>query len=151
MNAASALRPIIKNASPDKWDELAALGFPRRILRRAAVGQPINASVHLRLCAELGLDPATGAITAPRTIGSLHKPSLSMALRAKRITDDLSVRQAAKSARMSHSALNRIEAGQDVSIDAILKACAWLERHPFEFVSTDVSRETSGGTARVAA
>jgi hypothetical protein len=142
MKPAQALKAALKATPPAGLDVLEAAGFERRLIKRAALGQQVNASVHLQLCARLGIDPVTGEAAPPREIGPLHMPSLSAALRMKRFPAKLSLRAAARKARASYSALGRIERGEPVSITAILAACAWLGRHPFDFVSPRVSRET---------
>lgn len=134
------LKAALKAAWPVQRAALEAAIEPR-LIRRAALGQQVNASTHLQLSGLLGLDPVSGALIPPRKLGEIHYPSLSAALRMKRIAENLNLRRAAKRAKASYSSLGRIERGEPVSIDAILTACAWLGRHPFEFVSPDVSRE----------
>lgn len=147
MKPSAMLKPRIKALGTVEQASLTAKGIERRVIRRAAVGLQINASDYLRLCAFVGLDPMTGKDCDKRVIGPLHKPTLSLALRMKREDLKITLRQAAAKARMSYSALGRIERAEDVSIEAILKACRWLNRHPFDFVSPYVTRETEAERA----
>lgn len=142
MKPAQVLKARLKASPAETFRMLEAAGFEPRLIKRAALGQPINASAHLQLCAWLGIDPVIGNMAPHQVIGPLHMPSLSAALRMKRFPAKVSLRAAAKKAKLSYSALGRIERGEPVSVGAILAACAWLGRHPFDFVSPQVSRVT---------
>jgi hypothetical protein len=146
MTPTARLKVALRAMPPAQRQALIAAGHAERLIRRAALGEAVNASTHVQLAAALGFDPASGSPIAPRSIGPLHYASLSAALRMKRIAGKLTLRAAARHAGMSYSALGRIERGEAVSIEAILAACAWLARHPFDFVSPAVARETSGET-----
>lgn len=141
------LRTALKAVTRDTHDAIKDAGIEPRLFRRAILGQPVNASTHLRICGLLALDPMTGDTGQVRILGDLHLPSLSAALRMKRFADNLDLRRAANQARMSYSSLGRIERGDDVSIEAILAACRWLDRHPFDFVSPRDTYATSGETS----
>ena len=142
MTASERLRVMVKPLTPVERAPLERAGIETRLTRRAALGQPSNASTHLRICALTGLDPVTGLKRPPFVAGELFWPSLGAALRMRRIEQgDITLRQAGKQARMSYTAIGRIERAEPVSIDAVLAACRWLGRHPFDFVSPDISRE----------
>ena len=145
MTPAERLRALVKAAPAGVRAALEGMGIEPRIVRRAATGQPVNAADHLRLLARLGVDPVTGDAIESTLVGPLHMPSLSAACRIKRMQEDLSLRIAAKAALMSVSALGRIEKGERTGFEAVLSACAWLNRHPFEFCAP-VTRETPVGT-----
>ncbi len=147
MTAAQRLRDLLKPTTPEYRATLERDGIPHRAIRRASLGQQVCAATHLRLCALIGRDPVTWQAAPFERIGELFWPSLGAALRIKRIQDNLSLRQAAKRAGMSYSSLMRIEHAEAVSIDAVLLACAWLGRHPHEFVSPCVSYENKPARA----
>lgn len=117
--------------------------IPDYLVHRALHGLPINTCAHLRLCAAIGIDPVTGDAIEARIIGELHWPSLGAALRMKRMADKITLRAAAKQAKASYSALGRIERAQVVSIENVLAACRFLDRHPFEFVSRETTETRS--------
>lgn len=143
MSPADRLRVVI---TPEISKTLIGDGHDARLVRRAALGQPVNASTHLQICAAVGTDPVTAAVIEKRRLGELHYPSLSAALRMKRFTEKLDLRKAAIPAGVSHVCLSRVERGEPVSIESILAICRWLSRHPFDFVSPPVARETSTET-----
>ena len=126
--------------------ELIALGTEAgiewRLICRAWNGTPINADAHLKLCAVLGVDPVDGLPRSAGPVGPIHWPSLSAAVRIARFQRKWSLRRASKAARVSYSALGRIERGEIVSIESVLAVCKFLGRHPFEFTSP-VSREST--------
>lgn len=148
MTAANRLKAALKVLSAPTIDLLKETVEPR-LVRRAILGQQINAGDHLKLCAAIGLDPLQGKFRADAPLGDLHWASLSAALRMKRfsLNPNLTLRLAAREARTSYSALGRIERGEPVSIDAVIAVCRWLDRHPFDFVSPDVSREAETRSA----
>lgn len=147
MKAGDRLKIVVRSRHPDLREALEAAGIDRISIRRAALGQAIDASVHLQLCAMLGIDPVTGDAAAPRSIGPLHRPSLAMAVRVKRMELNLTLRPAAQVVGISYSVLYRIEAADTkASVDSIIAACRWIGRHPYDFVSPAVKRETSRET-----
>lgn len=58
---------------------------------------------------------------------------LGRLLRERRIRDELSIRQAAASARVSFSTLSRVEAGAQPDLASFTSLCAWLGVSPAEF------------------
>lgn len=140
---ASALKSALAYSGDGEVRTLSELiGVDQRLIRRARSGKDINAAAHLRLCAGLGIDPVTGAQGKATTIGDLHWTSLGSAARMARIQSKRNIRAEAKAAKVSTAALHRIERGEPVSIDNVLAVCRHLKRHPFDFVSPPVSRET---------
>lgn len=57
----------------------------------------------------------------------------SRLLRERRLSEDLSIRQAAASARVSFSTLSRVEAGAQPDLATFTTLCAWLGTSPAEF------------------
>lgn len=147
MTATQRLRNLLKPSTPEFRASLERDGIPSIAIHRAARGQQVCAATHLKICALIGRDPVTWHAVPFERIGELFWPSLGAALRIKRIQDNISLRETAKRSGMSYSALMRIEHAEAVSIDAALLACAWLGRHPHEFVSPYVSREVEPARA----
>lgn len=137
------LRSILKSTPRDMLDGIAATGIEPRLIRRAIVGQSINASTHLRLCAAIGSDPVTQEAKPASRIGEFHRPSLASAIRIHRIVEKVRRRAAAERMGLKVPTLCRIEYGEPVSIEAVLIACKWIGRHPYDFCSPYISRETS--------
>lgn len=142
MTPITRLKAALKPAPRQVLDAIASTGIEPRLIRRAVVGQQVNASTHLRLCAAIGIDPVTGNVAATKHVGDLHRTSLGSALRMRRIVDKLRREPAAKQIGVSYATLRRLEYGEPVFIEAVLAACRWLDRHPYEFCSPYISRET---------
>jgi transcriptional regulator with XRE-family HTH domain len=65
---------------------------------------------------------------------------LSRLLRERRVRDDLSIRQAAASARVSFSTLSRVEAGAQPDLATFTSLCGWLGVSPAQFFAPVTSR-----------
>ena len=78
---------------------------------------------------------------APRGIDS---DPLASALRARRVENGLSIRQAAQEAEVSFSTLSRVESGAQPDLASFLRLCAWLRVPPSQFFPTVPARQTSG-------
>lgn len=142
MTPVARLRAVLKAARPETHDTIKA-EIEYRLFRRAILGQPVNASAHLQLCGLIGVDPVTGEARAVDHIGDFHWPSLASAIRMRRIVLRVRRKPAAKLIGVAYPTLCRIEYGEPVSIEAVLAVCAFLERHPYDFCSPYVARETS--------
>lgn len=148
MTPGDLLRSVIKPLPPARCAALVDAGIGRRLVRRAALGQPVNVTAHLKLCAAVGIDPfIEGRTFAPFVLGTFKRARLGEVMRRYRREDrKMHAREVAAETGLSVRALSFIENGEAVSIESTLAACRFVCIHPFVFaqrLTPDVSRETS--------
>lgn len=147
--ALARLGDTLAAMSADQVMALAArAGVPARVAGRLAIGFTISADHFLKLCAAAGFDPVTGASCPSRRIGALDRALLGAGMRICRGLRRESVRAAARAVDLSVSAVSRVENADVTSVRTVLRACAYVGVHPFDY-GTDVSRESTetGGAA----
>jgi hypothetical protein len=142
--SSSAAVPIGVNLAPHLKPrqrapgELAALavsaGVPRRIVSRAAAGQPINASAYLKICSAIGLDPVTGK-ECPSVIhwGDIQWWFFACGLKVTRMLRKLSIRDVVLLTGVSGATISRTEAGRPISAENYLALCAFIGVHPHHY------------------
>ena len=102
---------------------------------QGGAGNPLSASHQLRVAAALGVDPVTTLAIPPRVdLAEFDRAALGLFVRVRRAKLSLSNNQAAPQIGMTDCVLSRIENGHTVSITSTLKACWFIEMHPFEFM-----------------
>jgi transcriptional regulator with XRE-family HTH domain len=148
MTARTRLKHALKGSDTARVEGLSAVsGVPIATIKRACRGETICADAYLRLCAALDLDPVTLMKRLGQPPGELHWASLGIATHAKRMTlGNWPLRRAATQAKLPFATLARVERGEIVSIETVLTVCAYLGRHPTEFVLPAHARETATGT-----
>ena len=125
-------------------EEIAALGqsigATPRITFYASQGQPIPAEFYLKFCGKLGIDPVSGKPRAAMEVGSFHWKLLGAAVKlCRHFRHDIGRRKAAEQIGISPTSLLKLERGQPIATDLMLKACAWLTIHPFCYVDQRVT------------
>lgn len=100
--------------------------------RRARAGEPVKAMDCLRLLAALGRDPVTRKVVPPRRLGRFDHECLRLFLIMQMNLRSHSVRAAADAMDAAPTAVQNMRQGRCVSLGNILKACAYLDIHPFE-------------------
>lgn len=140
----SKLRQAILDLSPEAR---ASLG---KSATRFLAGSPVNATDFLRLCALHGINPRTGEVTASN--GAVFDADFSFdllgaGLAIKRHSVErgkasigISQRVLARRIGLSLATVVRIEQGKPVSIESVLKACAFIGVHPFHYMANEKRR-----------
>jgi DNA-binding Xre family transcriptional regulator len=125
-------------------------GIDGRLARRAASGQDVNSSAHLKLCAAIGIDPVDGSKRDPRFASDIDwnrvgiKVLLALIHSSSEPGKKTAMREAAQRWKLPLVTLARMKAGQPVNIANLLNLCAALGCHPHEFlrlVPVDVSQK----------
>jgi hypothetical protein len=118
-------------------------GVTPRVAFAAQRGDTVCADSYLRLCNTSGFDPVTGKRITPSVVGGFNFSFLARDVRFKRALEKQ--RATAKRMRVSLSSLWRTEHGHVTSIKTVLKACAYVGAHPFQYMHAEVNvaRETS--------
>lgn len=135
-----------------------AAGVPEALVLRAIQGRAINAKAHVRLCAALQLDPATGAHAVPLTAGEFDWIMFALAIKARRFKSEREgirpgLRPFAKHVGTSLTTLSRAENNYPISAEGMIAICRAIDAQPFDFlkpVQPCVSRVTTRGEARAA-
>jgi DNA-binding XRE family transcriptional regulator len=117
-------------------------------VRRAAKGRSVSVDEFLAIAAATAIDPMTGEPRLAHAVGSFHVNQFGCAVRMVRYQRDETQRQFAKAMHISASTLCRIERGDEVLIESIVKVCRFIGRHPHDFTAQNVSRETPAETTR---
>lgn len=148
MTALSRLAEALKGMTGPVLVELArAAGVPEIAARRAARSRCVCSDSYLKLCAAKGLDPVTGAARTPQALGDFHRNSLGCAFKMVRIQRKQNQRAFGKAAKLPATIVCRIERGEVVTVENMLAACAFMKRHPHDFVSPTASREAEQRSA----
>jgi hypothetical protein len=111
-------------------------GVPPKLASLAKAGKPVNAGAHLALCAAVGIDPVDGR---PRPVKELSPNVvwwlLSSAMFITRNLKKLNQRAAAEAIGISVASVCRVERGQPVSINSLIKVCSFVQVHPDGFTA----------------
>jgi hypothetical protein len=125
---------------------IAALsGVSPRQAANAIMGRPVATVAHLRLCAALGLDPLPQFPHAQVAPADFDFVVFALAMRMARALKKHTEREAAAVMKVSPSTVCRIENAHEMTITVVLKACAYVQMHPFAYFKPapgDVPRET---------
>lgn len=106
-------------------------GVTRRQVCLARAGKPIGAGAHLALCGAVGIDPIDGASRPPKVVSAnVVWWILSTALYVTRNLRKLDQRSAARLIGVSPATVCRVECAKPVSVEAMLKVCAFVGVHP---------------------
>lgn len=138
-----------------KKDALFKAGVTPRQIANAEMGAPVATIPYLRLCMAIGYDPMPGyQIVTEQPPRDFEFHYFAIAFRITRGLKGHSDRQAAREIGVSASTICRIERGDKMFIGVVMRACSYMQRHPFQFctgaIGTDtlalkhVSRETKG-------
>ncbi len=133
MNAlANALQARIPNSPLAALNEFAReADVPPRLTSLARAGKPVNAGAHLALCAAVGIDPVDGKPRpAKRVSPNVVWWVFAGALYITRGLKKLDQRAAAKIIEVSPASICRAERGRPVSIEVMIKLCAFIGVHP---------------------
>jgi hypothetical protein len=140
------LAAVLEYRGRDALEGLATeAGVPFAAASNAWHARPVNTVQFLRLCIALGLNPMPEiATTMPGKPADLDRSLLGAGLKIRRGLNDHSLRDAADSVGVAHSTIRRMEAGDAVSIAAVLGACRYVGVHPFGYLQREnVSREST--------
>jgi DNA-binding Xre family transcriptional regulator len=135
----NALSNVLQS-SASSWAVLDAVaheaGVSSRQASLARAGKRVNAGAFLALCAVSGVDPVGGA-TRPRQTLSPNVAwwLLSWALYTTRTLKKLDQRAAADAIGISTASVCRVELSHTVSIEILLKVCAFIGVHPFGYTA----------------
>ncbi len=133
MNAlANALQARIPNSPLAALNQFAReADVPPRLTSLARAGKPVNAGAHLALCAAVGIDPVDGKPRpAKRVSPNVVWWVFAGALYITRDLKKLDQRAAAKIIEVSPASICRAERGRPVSIEVMIKLCAFIGVHP---------------------
>ncbi|RXF72095.1 hypothetical protein [Hansschlegelia zhihuaiae] len=125
-------------------------GVGYTVAERALEGRPIAALDHLRICAALGLDPATlepPSADAPRFGGAILWVTFGAALTVARHLKGHDQRTAAMEASVSLATVSRAEHGRALGAAIYLRLCAYAGKHPHFWT---VTPERAEAVARLA-
>lgn len=132
---ATALAPIKDNETA-KLRVAHRAGLKLGHVTKALRGSPLSASDHLRLCAVLQIDPATGAdyVFVPKP-GDFDFKLLGAGVTMRRIQlgHDKSIRKTAEAIGVVHSTFLKIERGEVTAIASALAACRYVGLSPFHY------------------
>lgn len=103
-----------------------------KVARRAAAGEPVKAADALCLMAALGRDPMTLEIIPARRLGKFDHNTLALFLKVHIRIKKYTVRKVAAESDLNVRVVQCILEGQHVNISNIVKACAYLDLHPFD-------------------
>lgn len=143
------MKSLSRHLKPLSHDSLMDIaeraGITLRVAAAARYGNPVSADNYLRLCNASGLDPVSGKSINPTVVGKLNMRSLAKDVRLKRAKRACSVRLLAKKLKLGPATITRLEKGDAASIKTVLKACAYVGAHPFQYMHAerDVAGETS--------
>jgi transcriptional regulator with XRE-family HTH domain len=135
----NALSNVLQS-SASSWAVLDVIaheaGVGSRQASQALAGKPINAGAFLALCAVTGVDPVGGTSRPPQTLSpNVAWWLLSWALYTTRTLKKLDQRAAAKAIGISTASVCRAELGHPVSVEILLKVCAFIGVHPFGYMA----------------
>jgi transcriptional regulator with XRE-family HTH domain len=116
-------------------------GVTPRIAANAQRGEKVCADSYLRISNASGFDPVTGGRITPSVVGGFNLNLLARDVRFKRALDKQ--RAVAQDMGVSRVAICRLEKAHTTSLETVLKACAYLGVHPFEYMRGNVARETT--------
>lgn len=100
--------------------------------RRAATGEPIRASDALCLFAARGYDPITLEQIPRKQIGAFNHQTLALFLNGHLRRHHLTERQAVAASGIALGQLHKMLNAERVSIRNAVKACVYLNIHPFD-------------------
>jgi DNA-binding XRE family transcriptional regulator len=128
----TALADALRALPPAALKRLAVeTGVLPRQVSSARVGKPIGAGAYLALCGAVGIDAVDGSLRPPKMVSaSVIWWVLSAALYVTRNLRRLDQRSAAKLMGISPATVCRVECGKPVSIEAMIKVCAFVGVHP---------------------
>jgi hypothetical protein len=116
-------------------------GVTDRQIMNAQSGRPVATIAYLRICAAIKYDPSPDLhgdnpwhFPEPQTFQSA---ALAVAFRIRRGLNGHIEDDAAKLMHLSRSTVSRIENGHEMQIGVVLKACNYLNMHPFRFFPKD--------------
>jgi len=128
-------------------------GVTVRQAANAICGRPVETISYLRICTALEFDPLP---EIPHPL--LGEPSdfifglFGSAFAIRRRLQNLTHRNAGQAIASAAATVVRIERGDVMSIGVVLRACRWLDMHPYGYCTPclpKVSRETRTETAVV--
>src|SRR5262249_27141114 len=130
------------------WPEIATrAGVTSTQVVNLVVGYPISANAYLRLAVAMEYDPLP-ALPMPSGMirpGDLDQVMFALGFRLRRGLNNHTLREAGKCCSMSGATALRLERGMIMSIGVVLRACAYIQVHPFGYLQTvpmaNVSRE----------
>lgn len=103
-----------------------------KVARRAIKEQPISASDALALLAALGIEPMARNPIASKRVGPLNLDTLALFLVGRMARLGHGTRNAASVMGISERVVYAIRDGKAVSLVNVLRACAYVDIHPFE-------------------
>ena len=125
----------------DVWRIAVKAGVTDRQIMNAQSGRPVATIAYLRICAALQFDPCPALhgddpwqFPAPQTF---MFPALAISFRVVRFLNLHTEVQAAASMQLSKSTVSRIENAHEMQIGVVLKACKYVNSHPFRFFPKD--------------
>lgn len=122
-------------------------GVEAKIARRAFHGHPIGVTSYLRLCSAAELDPVTGD---HRTTKPLSPTStflwwfLGAGLYLTRHLKGMGIREAGRETGISYAAISRMERGQPLGIENVLRIARFIGVHPDGFTGNKECNTLSG-------
>lgn len=111
-------------------------GVERKIARRVFNGYLVGVTSYLRLCSVAGIDPVTGGT---RTTRPLSPDStflwwfLGAGLYLTRQIKGMGAREAGRETGISYAAISRVERGQPLGIENVLRIAQFIGVHPDGF------------------
>lgn len=107
-------------------------GVDAGVARRARAGESIASANFFPLIAALGFDPMTQERRPSERRGKFNTMTLSLFLNSYMRKHKLPLRTVSRLSGLSVSAVNAICECRPVSPNNVVKACAYLNIHPFE-------------------
>ena len=139
----------------DPYGDIAGIavkaGVTARQMMNAQSARPVTTVAYLRICAAIRFDPAPDIpkyAAFPDTPSDFDFAFFSMAFWMKRGMNLHTDRQAAKLVGVSPSTICRIERGDAMFIGVVIRACKYIEIHPFGYFCVPNPPHVGAGVSR---
>lgn len=111
-----------------------AAGVSPRQVSNLIVGRPVKANAFLRLCAALNHDPLPELPHSPLIYpANFDHAMMAMGCKIKRGLNGHDLDAASKAIGFSRATISRVENAHVMSIGVVLKVCAYIGVHPFNY------------------